>query len=99
MACNSASGVTIPPAPLWVFSAQTRLARGAWTDAGRIVARKASAVSTGPPRTARTCSPASAAVPAISQFTMCESSWQKTSVPGSPRSQSAAWFAIVPVGK
>ena len=69
-----ASGVTTPPAPLCVFSTHTRRPRALEPTAKDAPADRRRIASTAlSPCTVRTCTPASAAAPAISQSTMCES--------------------------
>ena len=68
--------VTMPPAPLCVFSTHTSVASGACGERGRSARSMSSADATArpsPASTGRTCTPASAAAPAISQLTMCAS--------------------------
>jgi len=99
-ACSSGSGVTTPPAPLWVFSRHTSDVSGACTDGWRMAAsRSAARIAPAAGCTSRGWSPASTAAPAISQCTMCASASTSSSLPGTPCTQSAAWLAIVPVGK
>ena len=67
IALSAGSGVIIPPAPLCVFSAHTRLALSVCGESGRNVACTAAASITGPlPVTSRTCAPESAAAPPCS---------------------------------
>ena len=102
ISCSVSSGVTTPPAPLCVFSKQTRLARGAWIETGRIVAASEAASITRlpvPAGTPRGCTPLIAASPACSQCSRCDSASTRTSVPRWARSQMAVWLAIVPLGK
>src|SRR3990172_688442 len=73
-------------------------ARGASRAGSRTAAASVSRVTRGAPRMKRGCTPASAAIPAISQLAMWESSCTKISVPGTDSAQTAPWVAIVPAG-